>query len=113
MGNCYECRFALEAKTHPRTGEQVRCAKAQELFGGERWVDVRRSEKTGKLLKAKCGTFEPFQGDSSRAPDTEPPQRVKKLCKPCNGSGKVAVIFVSGKEHMKCHHCDGKGKVEL
>jgi hypothetical protein len=119
MMNCYECRFALEARNLPRQGEQVRCAKAEELFGtnlkgGQRWVDVRRSERTGKLLKAKCGTFEPFSGDDSRAPDPEKPARkVKKMCKVCKGSGTQAVAFIGGFEHMKCHSCDGKGKVEL
>lgn len=112
--NCYGCRFALEARNHPRLGEQVRCAKAQELFGGERWVDVRRSEKTGRLLKAKCGTFEPFVGDSSRAPDPEKPARqVVKTCPSCKGSGRVIIKFVSGSEAMKCHKCKGKGKIPV
>jgi hypothetical protein len=117
--NCYGCRFAIEARNHPRHGEQVRCLKAEELFGRTkkdepRWVDVRRSEKTGKLLKPKCGQFQPFVGDDSTAPDPEKMKRkVTRMCDSCRGSGRVIIKFVSGTEAMKCHKCKGKGKVEI
>jgi hypothetical protein len=112
--NCYGCRFALEARNHVRQGEQVRCSKAEELFGGERWVNVRRSEKTGRLLKPKCGQFQDFVGDSSRAPDPEKlARKVMKTCESCKGSGRVIIQFVSSTEAMRCHKCKGKGKVPI
>lgn len=111
--NCYGCRFALEARNHVRNGEQVRCAKAEEMFGGERWVNVRRSEKTGKLLKPKCKQFQPFVGDTSRAPDPKPKRQVVKTCSSCKGSGRVIIKFMSGNEAMMCHKCKGKGKIPL
>lgn len=104
----------MEARNHVRHGEQVRCQKAEELFGGERWVNVRRSEKTGKLLKPKCGQFQDFIGDNSRAPDPEKPKRkIVRTCDSCKGSGKVMIKFISGIEAMKYHKCNGKGKVDL
>jgi hypothetical protein len=117
--NCYGCRFAIEARNHPRHGEQVRCAKAEEMFGlvkgkDPRWVDVRRSEKTRKLLKPKCGQFQDFIGDNSRAPDPEKPARkVVRKCPSCQGSGRVLIQFVSGTEAMKCHKCKGEGKIPV
>jgi hypothetical protein len=112
--NCYGCRFALEARNHVRHGEQVRCAKAEELFGGERWVNVRRSEKTGRLLKPKCGQFQEFVGDNSRVPDHEKPARkVMKACQSCKGSGMTKIQFVSGAVVVKCYKCKGKGKIPV
>ena len=55
--SCYACKFAREARDHFRLGEQVRCQWAEEQFGGERWVNVIKSEKTGKVLNSKCGQF--------------------------------------------------------
>jgi ribosomal protein L37AE/L43A len=116
--SCYGCKFALEARDLPRQGEQVRCAKAEELFGtdlkgGKRWVDVRRSEKTGKLLKPKCGTYEPFTGDDSVTTVEEPEKEtVKVSCHYCKGSGKKKVRIGTHSEVWNCHHCNGKGSVE-
>lgn len=112
--NCYDCKFALEARKHVRQGEQVRCMKAEEMFGGERWVNVRRSEKTGKLLKVKCGQFQPFVGDETRHPDPEKPKRqVVRTCDSCKGLGRVQIKFLSGTEAMKCYKCKGKGKIPI
>jgi hypothetical protein len=114
--SCFGCRFALEFQDKPRTGEQVRCGKAEQLFGTDlkgkkRWVDVRKG-KNGDYLKAKCGTFEPFTGDDSRSPDVEEPaQKVKKLCGKCNGSGNVKVKFINSYEYMNCHACGGQGSI--
>ena len=111
--SCYGCRFALEARNHVRHGEQVRCAKAEELFGGERWVGVRIG-KNGDILKSKCGRFEPFVGDSSRAPDNEKPkEKLMRACDSCKGSGRVIIKFVNSTEVMKCYKCQGKGMVEI
>jgi len=108
--NCYDCKFALRARHKIRTGEQVRCEKAEELFGGERWVDVRRSEKTGKLLNSKCGTFEHFKGDEELTPEPTV-ETVKVACKRCNGSGKIRVKVMDRNEQTKCTNCNGEGKV--
>jgi hypothetical protein len=113
--NCYGCKFALEARNQPRTGEQVRCAKAEELFGtknikgGERWVDVRRSEKTGKLLKSKCGTYEPFQGDSEVTEEEDPVEKILTTCYECNGTGQKKISFLNGYQFMECWDCKGFG----
>jgi DnaJ-class molecular chaperone len=105
MKNCFGCRFAKEARNHVRNGQEVRCGKAEELFGGTRWVKV--------LPEAKCGTFESFQGDDSRAPDKEAPQKVKKVCGHCKGSTQVRMINIYDKvELVKCHVCNGKGSIE-
>jgi hypothetical protein len=113
--SCMGCRFAIEHRDHMRNGEQVRCAKAEQLFGdnikgGKRWVSIRKG-KNGDHLKSKCGTFEPFIGDSSTQKSTEPQRKVKRLCAGCNGSGQKKVKFMNGFEHMKCYDCDGQGSV--
>ncbi|AYP68749.1 hypothetical protein BpsS36_00043 [Bacillus phage vB_BpsS-36] len=109
--SCYGCRFALEGRNHVREGEQVRCGKAEQLFGGERWVTVRKS-KRGHYLKSKCGRFEAFQGDDSTAPDLQRlKKKSKKRCRKCQGSGKLTVTFVNGPESMKCHNCKGAGSL--
>jgi hypothetical protein len=104
MKNCYACRFALEARNHHRHGEQVRCKKAEELFGGVHWVNI--------LEESRCGMFEPFIGDNSRAPDPEQNQpKVKATCNTCRGSGKARVLFIDEVVFIKCHRCGGKGYV--
>jgi hypothetical protein len=108
---CYGCKFAMEARNLPRKGEQVRCGKAEELFGGERWVDVRRSEKTGKLLKAKCGEFQPFIGDESVTPEPDKPKKTV-VCEKCSGSGQQKFKFINDYKFIRCSQCEGKGKVE-
>jgi hypothetical protein len=110
--NCYGCRFAREARELPRQGEQVRCAKAEELFGGTRWVNVRRSDKTGKLLKSKCGTYEPFTGDDSVEPELMGQKPTsKKPCANCSGTGKQKIRFIDGFKSVACTKCEGKGNV--
>jgi len=109
---CYDCAFAVMARVHVRDGEQVRCLKAEELFGGERWVNVRRSEKTGKLLKPKCKQFRPFIGDTTRYPDKNAPRRYRKTCDICSGKGTITVSFMDGTELMRCYKCNGKGKIQ-
>lgn len=113
--NCYDCVFAKEARNLPRTGEQVRCAKAEELFGtnikgGKRWVDVRKSEKTGKILNSKCGTFEAFQGNEDVAPEV--PKETTQ-CLHCKGEGKVQVKVMAESYLATCSKCNGAGKVEV
>jgi DnaJ-class molecular chaperone len=106
MKNCYDCRFALKARRHFRHGEQVRCKKAEELFGGERWVNI--------LPESKCGMFEDFVGDDSRAPEpTALVPKVKAKCNLCKGSGKARIQFMDEVEFVKCHRCDGKGEIIL
>lgn len=106
--SCYGCRFALEARNLPRHGEQVRCQVAEELFGGTRWVNVRKG-KNSDILKSKCGKFEPFQKDDSIAPE---PKKEQVTCKTCKGKGRVTISFMSGSQLMKCHKCKGTGKVD-
>lgn len=106
--DCYSCKFAVEARNLPRTGEQVRCARAEELFGGERWVDVRKGKK-GQLLQAKCGEFQSFQGSEDRHPE---PPKPTVLCDKCDGKGQKKVKFVNEYKYVKCPKCDGVGKVE-
>jgi len=115
--NCYGCKFALGARNHVRYGEQVRCQKAEELFGtdvkgGERWVDVKRSEKTGKLLKAKCGEFQPFVGDTSEVTVTAPTLETQ-ICETCKGTGEVIIRFTEKSKAMKCNKCNGMGEVSI
>lgn len=113
MKNCWNCKHALEARDHVREGEQVRCGFAEKEFGGTRWVNVRKSEKTGKYLQAKCGQFQPFIGDDSTAQEVveEETPKVKVVCKRCKGSGRLRVQFLNSVEHMKCHGCEGKGNI--
>lgn len=93
--NCFGCRFALESREYK--GE-IRCAKAEQLFGGKRWVQFKEV--------ATCGNFEPFQGDESRAPDLpEETPEVKIVCNTCKGTGYVMVPFVFKSERTKCPHC--------
>lgn len=106
--SCYGCRYAIEARNLPRHGEQVRCKMAEELFGGERWVNVRKG-KNGDILKSKCGKFEQFQGDNSTAPE---PKKEQKTCETCKGRGQIKISFLSGDKFMKCHTCEGTGKVD-
>lgn len=110
--NCYECKFALQARKHPRKGEQVQCKRAEELFGGERWVDVRKGKK-GQLLKAKCGEFKSFIGDTSEAPDTKKtkPAKRKQPCQKCGGTGKIKITVFANEELMRCSTCGGAGSV--
>jgi hypothetical protein len=111
---CYGCKFAKEARDLPRQGEQVKCAKAEELFGGERWVDVRRSKKTGKLLKAKCGEFQPFIGDQDMTPEETPEKsKARRTCSQCNGTGQQKIKFINDFKYMNCTKCDGEGNVEV
>lgn len=91
--NCYGCKYALEARNLPRYGQQVRCQKAEELFGGKRWVNVNL---TGF---PKCGEFEPFTGNTS------------VTCDLCRGTGQIGIKLVSKVEPMKCHKCSGKGVI--
>lgn len=99
MGNCYDCKFAREAREHFRYGEQVRCTKAEELFGGTRWVDV--------LEESKCGTFESFEGDTEVG--FSELDFKKKLCPRCRG-GRTQVVARKPKLiEADCHYCHGKG----
>lgn len=117
--NCYDCKYAIASRDLPRQGEQVRCAMAEELFGtknikgGERWVNVRKSEKTGKLLNSKCGTFEPFIGDESQAPEVELPEDVTLSieCSTCRGTGKMNVRIMMENQSVECTSCQGKGSI--
>lgn len=101
MADCFGCRFALGLKPN---GKQMRCAKAEQLFGGTRWVDV--------LPESKCGKFEPFVGDDSRAP-SQPPNKIKKKCAKCLGmKTKRYRSLKGGYEWIKCPYCDGKGEID-
>lgn len=108
--SCYGCRFALESRAHRREGEQVKCAKAGELFGGERWVNVRKGKK-GQYLKSNCGEFQAFQGDDSTAPDPSKKARIKRRCGKCQGAGRLHVTFIDKQESMKCYECKGAGNI--
>lgn len=113
-GNCYGCRFAIDQRDHVREGEQVRCAKAEELFGtnlkgGKRWVDVRRSEKTGKLLKAKCGTFESITPADFQSDAPEVATKAQACCPVCKGSGLRSYKVGELTNQSKCYKCQGKG----
>lgn len=116
-GNCYSCKFAMEHRKHIRLGEQMRCAKAEELFGtdnikgGQRWVDIIKSGKTGEPLKAKCGQYEPIEIAPETFKITEP-KKVKVVCKHCLGNGKVNVKVMSGTQRVNCRFCEGKGRVD-
>jgi len=112
--SCYHCKFAKDFKDMPRTGEQARCAKAEEMFGGERWVDVRRSEKTGKLLKPKCGQYESAAEEilSMKRSDilklsTKKVPLIK--CASCHGKGKLVVNIGGTREYTTCDRCHGRG----
>jgi hypothetical protein len=99
MANCWGCRFALMAR-----GDKVRCLKAEELFGGERWVIV--------LEQARCGCYEPFVGDDSRVPyKPKRRKRKRKTCPVCNGNKKLSVVFLDKTITMKCYQCKGNGKI--
>lgn len=117
--DCLNCIFALEHREHIREGEQVRCGKAEELFGtqikgGKRWVNVLKSEQTGKVLKAKCGQFKPLVGDDFSADSVKTVSqtaKVNKVCSKCHGAGMVNVKVMARTEAVKCNLCNGKGKI--
>lgn len=117
-GNCYGCKHAIEQRDHIREGEQVRCAMAEKLFGtdlkgGKRWVDVRRSKKTGKLLNAKCGTFDEITPQDF---EEAPAQKVvvkagSRSCPICKGSGMSNYKVSEVTMRSKCNRCNGKGEI--
>lgn len=98
--NCYGCRFAIQSREHFRHGNQVKCLKAETLFGGERWVNV--------LEESKCGHYEPFVGDDSTAPELAAPKVVTN-CNNCNGTGKITIWKMNQRTVVNCSKCDGKG----
>jgi hypothetical protein len=100
--NCFGCRFALGYKDYKG---QVRCGKAEELFGGERWVNFKEV--------ATCGTYEPAKGDETVHAEPEEPKKevVKVFCTTCAGTGRVSIQFVDKQENMNCHICKGKGNI--
>ncbi|AGE60811.1 hypothetical protein I907_gp47 [Bacillus phage Eoghan] len=112
--SCYHCKHAKDFKDLPRTGEQVRCAKAEEMFGGERWVDVRRSEKTGKLLKPKCGQYENAAEEILSMSRSQSASFIAKKmplikCTNCHGKGKLIVNVGGTREYSTCGKCHGRG----
>lgn len=99
MGNCYGCKFAVEARSHLRHGEQVRCKWAEENFGGVRWVDA--------LEESKCGQFQPFKGEPAEPLEKD----VFSNCPQCRGTGLITVQYITGPQQIKCHKCGGIGSV--
>ncbi|PEZ47061.1 hypothetical protein CN367_11895 [Priestia megaterium] len=92
--NCHGCRFALELDWKG----DVRCAKAEEMFGGKRVVKFKE--------EATCGQFESFVGDDSRAPDlAEEKPVIKVTCGVCKGTGFTTIQFIGMRERVKCPHC--------
>lgn len=98
MPNCETCKFALDIRTTSRNGEQVKCQKASELFGGERWVDL--------LEEAQCGTYEEF--DIESIPEFIPNETDEK-CSRCHGTGEQTVMIMMEARKKLCPICKGKG----
>ena len=122
MKNCDTCKFALEHRNHVRLGEQVRCGKAEELFGvhgmkdGKRWVNVLKSPKTGNVINAKCGTYESALDEPLTAQmpvKLVPASTIKKVCSVCHGTGKVMVRMNFQNQMGECHTCKGAGRVDV
>lgn len=118
--SCLTCRFAIEHRNHIREGEQVRCGKAEELFGtqlkgGKRWVNVQKSLK-GNVINSKCGTWEHIlDGDFVVTPDQPVKLQVakaSKYCPKCGGAGKVSVKIMNENKIATCHSCQGTGRVQ-
>lgn len=102
--SCLECAFAKEHRNHFRLGEQVRCGFAEEAFGGTRWVDVQKSEKTGKVINSKCGQFKHALDALTEPKPVE--------CEICKGSGKQTVRIMLETKTIECCKCNGKGVIQ-
>jgi DnaJ-class molecular chaperone len=100
--NCFSCRHCLEFKGYKNL---VKCQKASQLFGGERWVEAKEV--------ATCGVWEAFRGDDSRAPDLpEETPKVRKMCNFCRGTGKVRTLQHNKHELTECSKCMGSGELK-
>lgn len=111
--NCYMCKYAVDSRNDFHKGEQVRCAKAEELFPELRspqWVNVRIGVK-GQLLKPKCGQYE-FIGDSLNDVVVTAPTNQKAQCPMCRGAGRVRIKMMARTVDEQCYTCKGKGEVE-
>ncbi|QFG05921.1 hypothetical protein 276BB001_52 [Bacillus phage 276BB001] len=100
MPNCKTCKFALDVRTTFHNGEQVKCQKASELFGGERWVNL--------LDEARCGTYEEFSIES--IPEFTP-NETDEMCSRCHGSGEQTVMIMMKAQKKTCSLCKGKGVI--
>jgi hypothetical protein len=104
MKNCFNCKFAVE--DHSYKG-QVRCAKAEELFGGKRLVEAKEV--------ATCGTWESLVDElietdfKVATPVEDMVVSLKVSCSVCNGKGVVIAKLLSGTKSVTCHKCNGGG----
>jgi DnaJ-class molecular chaperone len=103
MKSCFGCKHVKEFRNHVRNDEQARCAIAEELFGGERWVNI--------LEQPKCGYFMEETDEIRFADEKTEAKKVKAKCKQCGGIGQVMIRFMNNQEKMKCHKCGGTGYV--
>jgi hypothetical protein len=110
--SCSNCKFAKDFRNHVRQGEQVQCGKAEELFGGERWVDIRKG-KNGQDLKPKCGEHEEFAVEDIikvKPRNSAPKGNALRKCGACNGAGQIRVKVLVGYSMKVCTTCNGKGR---
>lgn len=121
--SCLTCRFAMEHRDHVRLGEQVRCGKAEELFGthlkgGKRWVNVQKSPKTDNVVNSKCGTWEHILDGEFAVGKPEPAKLAVakvhqgKYCPRCGGAGKLTVKVMAESKLTNCQMCQGTGRVQ-
>lgn len=105
MTGCFGCKFAMEARKDRRRGDQVKCAKAKELFNYKGWVDAKEV--------STCGTYEPFQGSPIEEQlKIEAPKKVMHQCTSCRGKGVIVIMIGSDQQSMKCQVCKGSGELE-
>lgn len=93
MHNCRGCKHAVDSKEVFRKGTMFRCSKAEELFGGERWVEDLPGCKLYECIIPNEGAIE-F------------PEEVE--CQVCYGTGKYITWFGESKNCYLCKKGENK-----
>jgi hypothetical protein len=104
MKNCFNCKFAVEDHTYKG---QVRCAKAEELFGGKRLVEAKEV--------ATCGVWESvvdqlIENDFMVEGEEKVVSQVN-VCTVCKGKGVLVTQLMHSTKTVDCHKCKGSGQV--
>jgi len=96
MTNCRGCKNVVDSRDSHRRGIQFRCGKAEELFGGERWVD--------DLPVSTCGYRESIV---EQVMTEEEAKELVTPCDICKDKGTYTSYF--GHE-VYCYICDKENR---